>query len=236
MSGSAYLPRRRVSLILPILLMHAAVLAVVAMNHVAVPARPSPSPGLAIFDLPSIAVVRQATRPAAAVKVALPLRPVVAPMLAEPVAMPSVPGDTPFQLVSSGCDLTDTVQSALRSDAAVRDAMAALPVDARSVANAVMLWQAYWIDGDTPAAREALAHIRDVIVATVMGASDECRTQLQAGPRLIAVAGPPDITFALGSGNWRWGDLVAPAGSPQIASAQTDRPNFHQTEMTQGEY
>ena len=80
-----------------------------------------------------------------------------------------------------------------------------------------MLWDGRWIAAGSPATRAALASIRQVLASAVRAAPAACRAAVQAGPRLFAVSGPPDSVLALGSGRWRWDDLLA-ADNPQSGS------------------
>ena len=117
-----------------------------------------------------------------------PSQPVIVP---PPVVELPTPNDTVVAMleqaadVATGgaCDLTAPVQAALQSNEGVR---ASLPRDAT-----------------------AIAMIRDVVAGTVAVASPECRLQPQAGPRLLMLSGPGDtVVLAVGSGVWRWQDLL----------------------------
>lgn len=105
------------------------------------------------------------------------------------------------------CDLTAPVQASLQANPAVADAVTLLPRDARSVANAVMIWNEAWFPSDEAEAA-ALISVRDAIVATVDAASPECRKASQTGPRFLTLGDADATVFALGSEDWRWQDLV----------------------------
>jgi hypothetical protein len=107
------------------------------------------------------------------------------------------------------CDLTAPVQAALQSNEAVRASLPLIPPDKRSVANAIMLWKAAWLADDQQLDNNAVAVIRDVIADTIAAATPECRLQPQAGPRLLLLPGMGDtVVLAVGSGQWRWQDLL----------------------------
>ena len=107
------------------------------------------------------------------------------------------------------CDLTAPVQAALQSSEAVRASLPLIPPDKRSVANAVMVWKVSWLAEDQQLDATAIAAIRDVVAETIADATPECRLQPQAGPRLLLLSGPGDtVVLAVGSGQWRWQDLL----------------------------
>lgn len=219
LTASGYAPRARWPLIVPVVLMHGVVLAVVAAANLGAPVARGTEASLVTFDVASPpsqpSVVKSEAKPAAVVLSVIE-PPVV--VQEQPVALAVAPAQLEAIPVG-GCDLTDVVQSALRASGAARDAIAMLPSADRSVANAVMIWDGHWVDAGTDAGRIALTQIRQVVRDTVMAASAECRTQLQGGPRLIAIPGSPDVTLAMGSGRWRWDDL----GTTEIAMTEPVR-------------
>lgn len=153
-----------------------------------------------------------------------PLQPeLVAPKLPAPVIVPPpvIPLPTPNEtivamleqrasLASQGaCDLTEPVQAALRQSEAVAASLPQIPQARRSVANAIMVWNAQWVALHETLDPAAMAAIRDTVAGTVAAASPECRLQPQSGPRLILLPGATVTTvLALGSGVWRWQDLL----------------------------
>lgn len=107
------------------------------------------------------------------------------------------------------CDLTQAVQRALRESKAVGAALLRIPVEARSVANAVMLWDGAWVAPAAIGGEAVLEPIQAKVIATVEAASQTCRMDVQAGPRLVLIPGEREtLTIAIGSGSWRWGDLA----------------------------
>ncbi len=133
------------------------------------------------------------------IEVAAPLVEIAAPVAASPSAAAS----------GGACSLIDTVQADLRDSAAVRMALGQVPAEARSVANAIMLWDGQWADPAAIGGSETANPIRQRIVETIMAASAECREADVIGPRLLLV---PDAggtaVLVLGSGSWRWAALV----------------------------
>lgn len=100
------------------------------------------------------------------------------------------------------------LQSALQNEPLVQEALTAIPSSARSVANAVMLWNGRW--SPAPNAALGMARIRALVVAGVASAPESCQLAPINGPVLITVGDPANSTvLAVGSGQWRWRDLLA---------------------------
>ncbi len=101
------------------------------------------------------------------------------------------------------------LQSALQNEPSVQEALTAIPSSARSVANAVMLWNGRW-SSPAPNAALGMARIRALVVAGVASAPESCQLEPISGPVLITVGDPANSTvLAVGSGQWRWRDLLA---------------------------
>lgn len=203
----AHPARRRVGVLLPIIALHVAVLAWAVERQSASPTQRAGS-SLVTFDVapaptPPAPPLEHRSAPSSAIVQPLPI--VLPPPALLPVAAVTTVEDA---VPEGGCDLTDTVQTALRESDAARASIAALPRSERSVANAIMLWDGHWVGARSPGDGRIMAGIRDVVRATVRAASPDCRAQLQAGPRLIVLPGAPDVVLALGSGRWRWNDLA----------------------------
>ncbi|EGF89247.1 hypothetical protein ABI_45940 [Asticcacaulis biprosthecium C19] len=106
------------------------------------------------------------------------------------------------------CNLTALLASGFATSPAVSQGLAGLPLEHRSVANAIMLWDGGWPD-DTHSGGKAL--LRALLIKAVSSAPEACLDQAQRGPVLFFV---PDngmtAVLAVGSGEWRWGDLIVP--------------------------
>lgn len=104
------------------------------------------------------------------------------------------------------CNLTQTLSGVLAQSPAVRLGLDELPLEQRSVANAVMLWDGQW-PGDTRIGGKAV--LRALLVKAVSTAQPPCLTAQQRGPALFLI---PDndrtVVLAVGSGLWTWGDLL----------------------------
>ena len=109
---------------------------------------------------------------------------------------------------STPCNLTEQLAAAFAHSPAVQQGLDNLPASQRSVANAVMLWDGRWPDG---AASEGETLLRALLVKGVSTARPDCLQAVNTGPVLFFV---PDretmVVLAVGSGEWRWGDLLTP--------------------------
>ena len=139
--------------------------------------------------------------------------------LAQDAEVPEVdvtpqPGDTAFPVelpllaqhaASSGpegesCQITAAIQADFLVDEPARTEITAIPFDARSVANAIVLWVG------TP------DHVRTVLPATdllilkrLQLVPGQCLDLDQRGPDFIyAMVDNRTVSIAVGSGQWRW--------------------------------
>jgi hypothetical protein len=100
------------------------------------------------------------------------------------------------------CDMAQRLQAALRRDVRVQAAVA----DARS--RAILVWNGAWVrhqdqDGN------GLAAVREAIMWEVGFAPEACRDQPVHGLVLISLRdGPGSARLVVGSGEWRWSDLL----------------------------
>jgi len=119
------------------------------------------------------------------------------------------------------CDVAATLARAFTENALVRGELVRIGPGSRSVANAIMVWDGQWVDlpGEAPA--DAVDTLRRAILEGVRAAPPECLAQEIAGPRFIAVNGSRTTILVVGSGTWRWEQLlVEPAASPSIVPQQ----------------
>ncbi len=124
-----------------------------------------------------------------------------------------------FQMASAAgapdqpCNLTGTLSNVFAQSPEVRLGLNELPVSQRSVANAVMLWDGQWPEESLSGGK---ALLRALLVKAISAARPDCLTQANTGPVLFFV--PDDsatVIVAVGSGDWRWGDLLSPAPAAQ---------------------
>lgn len=106
------------------------------------------------------------------------------------------------------CDMVSGVEARMQADPAVLKALITLPRDARSVANAVMLWDGAWtLD---PSSSAALVALDQGLGRALNGAPQGCLDAQMLGPRLVTLRDAHGATLlAIGSGEWRWSQLSA---------------------------
>ncbi|MDQ2762729.1 MAG: hypothetical protein M3Y22_04345 [Pseudomonadota bacterium] len=121
------------------------------------------------------------------------------------VASLSLPG-----LPGTNCNLGALLQASLQANPRVAAALALIPRQSRSVANAIMLWNEGWIDVPSPSGDTAMAPLRAAIVQTIQDAPADCRDAMNLGPILVPLVEADGATvLALGSGSWRARELSA---------------------------
>jgi hypothetical protein len=107
-----------------------------------------------------------------------------------------------------GCDMARLVQKALRRDALVRKAVE----DANRLGKATMLWNGDWVRSGIQDGK-GLSAVRQAIMWEVGFAPQACRNQQMHGLVLLSMA-DGGTRFAIGSGDWRWSDLLGVGGGP----------------------
>ncbi len=162
----------------------------------------------------------------------------------EPVIVPIMPfpleTDNPMPVAmieqetaeggGGGCDLTGTVQAAMRADPAIEATLPSIAEDRRSVANALALWKGRWVEPDRRLPPEAIMAIRETVQRVIASAPEPCRTMELRGPRLLYVPGQDRTTvLAMGSGRWSWQEV---ADSAEAETDDTDRRGGRQRPMT----
>lgn len=150
-------------------------------------------------------VVKQAILP-------LPL-PVEAPA---PPSAASTSAATPG--TAGGCTLERQAVQAIVTDPAAMQELAQLPAGLRTASDAVALWNGVWLASDPVAGPPALGHLRLLVEQIVQSAPSQCRDAAMIGPVLLPVPENGRTTMiAIGSGSWRWSDLLGPSASCQGA-------------------
>jgi hypothetical protein len=106
------------------------------------------------------------------------------------------------------CDLVHSVQQALRRDPNVRTAVE----EANRQGKAIMLWNGDWVRSGGQDGK-GLSAVREAITWEVAFAPEACRRQRMHGLVLMSLA-DGSTRFAIGSGDWRWSDLLGVNGTP----------------------
>ena len=133
--------------------------------------------------------------------------------------------DASAQDAAGGCAALPLIAKALVADPAALAAVLGAPPETRSVADAVVLWNAGWATAaGTP--NTPLAPARSVVEQSLRSLPDSCLDEPVAGPRLVPVAdGDRTMFMVIGSGNWTWRQLLDdPGPTPSIALLPADRP------------
>ena len=107
-----------------------------------------------------------------------------------------------------GCDVARAVQQALRSDPLVRTVVE----DAHRLGKAVMLWNGDWVQSGGQDGK-GLSAVREVVMWVVAFAPQACRDERVHGLVLLSLA-DGGTRFAIGSGDWRWSDLLGVRRGP----------------------
>ena len=103
---------------------------------------------------------------------------------------------------SGGCDLARAVQQALRRDPLVHSAVQG----ANRLGKAVMMWNGDWVRSGGQDGK-GLSAVREAIMWQVAFAPQACRNERMRKPVLLSLA-DGSTRFAIGSGDWRWSDLL----------------------------
>lgn len=100
------------------------------------------------------------------------------------------------------CDLGRAVQQALRRDPLVHTAVQG----ANRLGKAVMMWNGDWVRSGGQDGK-GLSAVREAIMWEVAFAPEACRNERMRQPVLLSLA-DGNTRFAIGSGDWRWSDLL----------------------------
>jgi hypothetical protein len=217
--------RRRHLLIPCILLVQLLLLALVSLNPALAPARAAPAAPISLFD-----VRTPAATPEPPQSKPKPVQVTAPPKIQLKVetALPAPPVFDAAAAESAGfgttCDVAETLARAFSQNDFVKAELARIGPQSRSISNAIMFWDGSWVDlpGNAPA--DAVATLRRAIVQGVEAAPAECRAEDVIGPRFIFVSGEgPTMMLVLGSGAWRWEQLLAEPAPESGASAKQGR-------------
>lgn len=120
------------------------------------------------------------------------LFPVELPMLAQQAASSGPEGES--------CQITAAIQADFLVDEPARTEITAIPFDARSVANAIVLWV-----GTPDHVRSVLPATDSLIFKRLQSVPAQCLDLDQRGPDFIyAMVDDRTVSIAVGSGQWRW--------------------------------
>jgi hypothetical protein len=212
-------PNRRVALVVSVVV-HLIVIALLFLANAARPAL-RPERGMSLIDTLSDRDTKAqpqqiAEKPDVDVtpQPGETLFPVELPMVAQVAASSGPEGQT--------CQIAAAIQADFLVDEPARAEITAIPFDARSVANAIVLWTG------------APDHVRPVLPATDLlilkrleAMPAQCLDIDQAGPDFIyVIVDNHTVSIAIGSGQWRWRnyfDLLSASMRP-MSSAERISP------------
>jgi hypothetical protein len=107
------------------------------------------------------------------------------------------------------CDMVRRLQTALREDSHIQ---AAVAQSRHTPGRALLVWNGDWVQSSGEDGK-GLAKVRQAIMVEVGFAPEACRTEPVHGLVLISLADyPGSPRLALGSGSWRWSDLLFARG------------------------
>lgn len=207
--------RRRHLLVPVILLVHLLLIALLLLSPTAVSVEPASASPLAVFDVQS-----PKQEPAAAEPVPEPQPQELVmpqPRIEIEVEIAAAPPQPVFDLAAAEragfgttCDVADTLARAFTENPLLKSQLQRVGPRSRSVANAIMFWDGNWVKVPGGPPEDAVETLRRGILEGVRAAPPECLAQDVAGPRFIPVASSAGtIVLVVGSGNWRWGQLLA---------------------------
>lgn len=194
---------RRGAVMLGVVGLHLVLAALWVRDRAAPPVPPPVAMTLLAFAAPV-----QTPVPVPAAAAAMPPAPLPAAVVEAP-AIPDAPVSALAVAATGRCAPLDAVQAALAAEPQVQSAIATVPADARSVAQAIVVWNAGWA-AIAATADAPLAPVRDVVARTLAVIPAQCLAEDVVGPRLILIdTGGGTSVLAFGSGTWRWSDLAA---------------------------
>ena len=182
--------------------------------------RPLPAKPLAAMTTMTIARDRGSARPP---PTTLPSRLAQPQRLFREIQFSDQP-DANARDAAGGCAPLPLIAQALVADPVALAAVLGAPPETRSVADAVVLWNAGWTTAaSTPGT--PLAPARSVVEQSLLALPDSCLDEPIAGPRLVPVAdGDRTMFMVIGSGNWTWRQLLDDPNPTSIALVPADQP------------
>lgn len=111
------------------------------------------------------------------------------------------------------CDMVRWLQDKLRQDARVQAAVARAHAKGGGRSKAILVWDGDWIRSPGEEGK-GVAGVREAILVEVAFAPAACRNEPMSGLVLISLSDTPgSVRIGIGSGRWRWTDLLHPRRS-----------------------
>lgn len=222
---------RRSALLLAIIAAHLLILWLALLLTAFTGRPPLRAKTLAVFDVSEVKTPDAPAKPAEQVRVSNVKPQLLVPTMLTINAPPAAAGSGTGQ----GCGMAGLLAKGISESPEAMAAVAALPRDVRSEADAVMLWNGTWLDTGPSSVlagvpvvspltgQDPVMALKTVILTTLAAAPAECREVESLGPQLIPVAEPGRTTMlVIGSGAWRWSSLIEPEVNP-LASPGPDQ-------------
>jgi len=214
---------QRIGVLMSVVALHLGVLATFLATR---GAAPPPVVKSGVMSLVAISVSIPAQRPPPPPELPSKLVDEIQKLTAEALTME--PDSTALSAPSGQCSTLDVVMKALVADPAVVASVIQAPPETRSIAEAIVMWNAGWSSAaSTPLS--PLTPAREVVEQSLRSIEDGCLDEPIAGPRLVPIAVPDSqrtMFLVFGSGNWSWRELISDTAAVPEATAvkPRDRP------------
>lgn len=209
---------QRFGVLMSVAIAHALLLIVVFASRTTVPLPADSGDAVTLFSLKAEASAQSKPPPPA-----LPSKLAVHKPLSEP-ALSSDPDSIALAAASGGCAPLEIVTKAIVANPAAMESVINAPPETRSIAEAVVIWNAGWsVAAESPDA--PLGPARSIVEQSLEWIDDGCLDAPIAGPRLVPIPdGEGTMFLVFGSGAWTWRELVAspePSDKSGIADLET---------------
>lgn len=207
---------QRVSVLVSVMIAHTLLFVLVLASRSANSSPATTDGALTLVSLEAQAPTQARPPPPALPSVAADHRP-----LSEP-ALSSDPDSITLAAASGGCAPLEIVTRALVADPAAMSSVINAPLETRSIAEAVVIWNAGWSDAAI-SADAPLGPARSVVEQSLETVDGSCLDAPIAGPRLVPIPdGDRTMFLVFGSGAWTWRELTASADARQVVPAESN--------------
>jgi hypothetical protein len=198
-------PSERVAALVAVILLHAIAFAILLYHRWPMQPASQPSGALTVVSL-SAAPAAPVPRP-----IPPPIMPAKIRELVEEVAAEQVSQETGEAAVGTpgpGCTTLELVRNAILADPAAVQSVLNAPPETRSIAEAVVLWNAGWSDS-AGSPESPLMPTRTAVEKSLGSVEQHCLDETIAGPRLVPIpAGTGTMFVVFGSDTWTWRDVI----------------------------
>ncbi len=135
------------------------------------------------------------------------------------------PDSAAVAATSGQCATLDILRKALVADHLAVAAVIQAPPETRSIAEAIVMWNAGWSSAAS-APESPLGPARTVVEQSLVSVEDGCLDEPIVGPRLVPIGVPNSqstMFLVFGSGHWTWRELVAGQAAAQQAASDMER-------------